>query len=169
MFSMAASKPHSIRKRMVSNVYSKSYIQSSPELHKISQVMIYERLLPLMEKAATEKQPLDVLELNYSTTMDFIIAFMFGLQNCSNFLLDVEARKHWLKVYQSHRPCKVTNLYPSRSAFLPKAKFLSFFKTFPLQYTILKTTKYLTPNPQTVSTPPNSPPSPPPSPPSTSP
>ena len=105
MFSMAESKPHSIRKRMISNVYSKFYVQSSPELHEISQVVIYDRLLPLLDKAASEKKPLDVLELNYSIAMDFIMAFIFGLQNGTNFIEDVEARKHWLGVYQSRRPC----------------------------------------------------------------
>ena len=103
---MAASKPHSIRKRMVSNVYSKSYLQSSPELAKISQVVIYDRLLPLLEKAAAENQPLEVLELNYATAMDFIMAIIFGLQNGTNFIQDTESRRHWLKVYASRRPCK---------------------------------------------------------------
>ena len=106
MFSMATTKPHSIRKRMVSNVYSKSYLQSSPELHKISEVILYDRLFPLLEKAAAGNQPVEVLELNSSIAMDFIMAFIFGLQNGTNFLQDVEARKHWLKTYQSRRPCK---------------------------------------------------------------
>jgi len=89
---------------MISNVYSKSYLQSSPEVHKISQTMIFDRLLPLLATASDKKEPLDVLELNFSSTMDFIIAFIFGLQNCSNFLLDAETRKHWLAVYASRRP-----------------------------------------------------------------
>ena len=104
MFSMVNSKPHSIRKRMISNVYSKSYLQSSPEFHQISKTMIFSRLLPLLEEASIKRQPLDVLELNFSSTMDFIIAFIFGLQNSTNFLQDIPSRKHWLSIYQSRRP-----------------------------------------------------------------
>ena len=104
MFSMANSKPHSIRKRMISNVYSKSYLQSSPEVHAISKIMIFDRLLPLLEEAAANKQPIDVLELNFSSTMDFIIAFIFGLQNGTNFIQDISTRKEWLSIYQSRRP-----------------------------------------------------------------
>ena len=104
MFSMVNSKPHSIRKRMISNVYSKSYLQSSPEFHQISKTMIFSRLLPLLEEASIKRQPLDVLELNFSSTMDFIIAFIFGLQNSTNFLQNIPSRKHWLSIYQSRRP-----------------------------------------------------------------
>lgn len=104
MFSMANSKSHSIRKRMISNIYSKSYLQSSSEVHAISKVMIFDRLLPLLEEAANNKQPLDVLELNFSSTMDFIIAFIFGLQNGTNFIQDIPTRQEWLSIYQSRRP-----------------------------------------------------------------
>ena len=101
---MVNSKTHSIRKRMISNVYSKSYLQSSPELHQISKTMIFSRLLPVLQEASIKRQPLDVLELNFSSTMDFIIAFIFGLQNGTNFLQDIPSRKHWLSIYQSRRP-----------------------------------------------------------------
>ncbi len=104
MFSMANSKPHSTRKRIISNVYSKSYLQNSPEVHQISKVMIFERLLPLLDEVASNKQSLDVLELNFSSTMDFIIAFIFGVQNGTNFIQNLSERQHWLSVYQSRRP-----------------------------------------------------------------
>ncbi|KAL2040814.1 hypothetical protein N7G274_006272 [Stereocaulon virgatum] len=104
MFSMANSKPHSIQKRMISNVYSKSYLQSSPELHQISKIMIFDRLLPLLQDVATKGQSLDVHDLNHSSTMDFIIAFIFGLQTSTNFIQDVKTRKEWISIYQSRRP-----------------------------------------------------------------
>lgn len=66
--------------------------------------MIFDRLLPLLNSASIKKEPIEVLELNFSSTMDFIIAFIFGLQNCSDFLLDTESRKRWLDVYSSRRP-----------------------------------------------------------------
>ncbi|KAI4160529.1 MAG: hypothetical protein LQ342_005636 [Letrouitia transgressa] len=106
---MIESKPHSIRKRMISNVYSKSFVQSSPQVQKISQLIIFSRLLPLIDKAVIENRPLDVLEINYSSAMDFITAFIFGLQNGTNFLQEVIAGRHWLEIYQSRLPYRFWN------------------------------------------------------------
>ena len=85
MFSMAYSKPHSIRKRMISNVYSKSYLQNSQDMQEISRVMLDKRLLPLLEDATISETNVDVLELNYAVAMDFINAYLFGLTNGTNF------------------------------------------------------------------------------------
>ena len=104
MFSTAESKPHAYRRRGIANVYSKSYLQSSPEMHKISRTMIFSRLLPLLESAATEQKPLDVLGLGHAIAMDFITAFIFGLQNGTNFTQDVSGRTQFLTIYRSRRP-----------------------------------------------------------------
>jgi len=103
MFSMAKSTPHSAQKRLVSNVYSKSYLQSSHDVHQISRTLIHGRLLPLLDAAATEEEPLEVLELNFAITMDFINAFIFGLGNGSNFIQEPRTRSQWLRTYQSRR------------------------------------------------------------------
>lgn len=104
MFSTAESKPHSYRRRVIANVYSKSYLQSSPEMHKIAQVMIFSRIFPILETAVIEQKPVEVLELSHAIAMDFIAAFMFGLQNGPNFTQDVSARRHFLATYRSRRP-----------------------------------------------------------------
>lgn len=91
---------------MMSYVYSKSFLQSSLDLHKTSRLVIYDRLLPLLDKAAVNKQPLEVLELNYSSAMDSITAFIFGFQNATNFLQDATLRRHWFEIYQRRRRCK---------------------------------------------------------------
>ncbi len=102
MFSTTLSKPHSARKRMISNIYSKSYLHSSPQLPAISQTLIYDRLLPIIQSAG-KSIVLDVLELNFAVTMDFINAYLFGLPNGSNFLQEEEIRRHWLSLYQSRK------------------------------------------------------------------
>lgn len=104
LFSMTENKPHSIQKRMISNVYSKSHLQSSPEMHKLSQVMIFERLLPIVEAAAVKKIPTDVLELNLAAAGDFINAYLFGLSSSTNWLQDIETRKFWLNKHQIRQP-----------------------------------------------------------------
>ncbi len=119
MFAMKNSKPHSVRKRMVSNIYSKSYLQSSPDVHKIAQVMVFDRLLPIIDTLANKQESVDVLELNFSSTMDFITAFIFGLGNGSNFIQDTKTRQSWLHTYQSRRP------YRFWDGELPSIKYLS--------------------------------------------
>ena len=126
MFAMTTRKAHSTQKRIISNVYSKSYLQTSPDLHIIAQTILFSRFLPLIAKAAASKESVEVLELNFSSTMDFIIAFIFGLQNGSNFVQDIEARKHWLGVYQSRRAYRFWN------AEVPG--FVSFMRKFGINF-----------------------------------
>ncbi|KAJ5246027.1 hypothetical protein N7468_001010 [Penicillium chermesinum] len=117
MFTMIGSKPHSIRKRMLSNVYSKSTLQSSPHLQKISHAVVVERLLPIIQSAASTEKPIDVHDLNMGLTMDFVSAYLLGLANGTNHLQDDEYRKHWLHLYFSRKPYEfyhqeVPNLAP---------------------------------------------------------
>lgn len=100
---MMQTKPHSVRKRMLSNIYSKSYLQTSPHLGKVSQVMIGERLLPLLQKAAESNSPLDVYDLNNAFTMDFVSGYIFGLRTGSNLTQDLPRRRHFLYIYQCRR------------------------------------------------------------------
>ncbi|KAI9877944.1 MAG: hypothetical protein M1830_002388 [Pleopsidium flavum] len=102
MFSTTLSRPHSARKRMISNIYSKSYINASPQLHAISQTLIFDRLLRLIQHAG-DGTSLDVLELNFAVTMDFINAYLFGLSNGTNFLQEEKTKRDWLSLYQSRK------------------------------------------------------------------
>lgn len=96
MFSTRDSKPHSVRKRMMSNVYSKSYLQSSKDAHAITRTILFNRLLPALESSAAEGSALDIHELNYAMTMDFVSSYAFGLGNGSNFIQDVDMRREYL-------------------------------------------------------------------------
>lgn len=104
MFSMIDSSSHSVRKRMISNVYSKSFLQSSSDLRELSQEIIFYRLLPIIESAAAERLPLDVLDLNLASTMDLMSAYVFGLSNSTNFLQDADSRREFFNLYHSRKP-----------------------------------------------------------------
>ncbi len=52
--------------------------------------------MPVLESAAKSESPVDIHELNYATTMDFICCWLFGLGNDSNFIQDVEMRRKCL-------------------------------------------------------------------------
>lgn len=101
MFSTASSKQHSALKKMMSNVYSKTYISSSPAVHKQTDIILKDRLLPLLATAADDNTPLEVVEVYHSTTMDMITAFLFGLRCSSNFLKDIDFRREWLHTYHT--------------------------------------------------------------------
>lgn len=90
---------------MISNIYSKSVLQSSAIFARQAEVIIYDRLLPLLNSAcaSASTKSIDVHEIWMSTAMDFITAYIFGLDNSSNFLKNEEERKHWLSLYHSRK------------------------------------------------------------------
>jgi len=104
MFTMVGSKPHSIRKRMLSNIYSKSTLQTSPHLRLVSNTVIFDRLLPIIQEAVTSDKPLDVHDLNMGLTMDFVSCYLFGLKNGTNHLQHHDVRKKWLHLYLCRKP-----------------------------------------------------------------
>lgn len=125
MFSSWHSRTHSARKRMISNVYSKSNIHSSPALESQAKVILYDRLLPILTAASAASAPLasptgiNIHEIWNATTMDFITAYLFGLRNGSNFLQNETYRRHWLSLYHSRKT------YPYFTQELPRlTKFL---------------------------------------------
>lgn len=104
MFTMTGNKDHSYRKKMLSNTYSKSFLQSSPHMHQISETILFERFLPIIQETASSNQPINMHEVNQALTMDFISAYLFGLANGSNFLRDQSFRRRMLTLYHSRKP-----------------------------------------------------------------
>ncbi|KAL9010129.1 MAG: hypothetical protein Q9173_004907 [Seirophora scorigena] len=92
-------KTHSVRKRSISNLYSKSYLHQSPDLRAISNDLILKRFLPTIDTAAHENQPLDIFDMAQALGMDFVSAYLLGSANGTNFLKDIEYRHHWIARY----------------------------------------------------------------------
>lgn len=101
LVSMLHNKPHSVRKRMITNVYSKSYLYNSQDLQTLSSVLLHDRLLPLLQHLATNKEPVDVLEMFRAASMDFMSAYIFGITNSTDFLHDAPARQHYFQLYRT--------------------------------------------------------------------
>jgi hypothetical protein len=101
MFSTKAGKPHSAIKKMVANVYSKSFISSSPAVKSQTAAILYDRLLPILADLAEGDEPTEVVELYFGLTMDFISAFLFGLRCSSNFLADNDLKKRFLQHWEN--------------------------------------------------------------------
>jgi hypothetical protein len=100
LVSTIESKPHSIQKRKLSHVYSKSYVQNSKDLQTTTRVMLFERLFPILELAATRHVPYDAYGLNHAIGADFVSSYLFGLSNCTNFISDIETRDRICNSYR---------------------------------------------------------------------
>ncbi|KAL9001408.1 MAG: hypothetical protein Q9188_005464 [Gyalolechia gomerana] len=92
-------KSHSVQKRCIANVYSKSYLYNSPDLRIIANDLIHRKFLPIIDLAAHNSHPIDIFDLTQALGMDFITAYLFGSGNGSSFLQDVDYRHHWLAQY----------------------------------------------------------------------
>ena len=101
LVSIKEHKPHSEQKRMISHVYSKSYLQNSADLRTLSRVLLFDRFLPLLSSAAQNGNPVEVLEFFQAVNMDFMSAYLFGVTNSTNFICDVKARQHYIRTYQT--------------------------------------------------------------------
>lgn len=98
MVSLIHRKPHADRKRMVSRLYSKSALFESVDLARVSDILITNRLLPLLDKEV-RKPPhvgINVVSMFMALSIDFITGYMFGMRYCTEFLRDEPARQHYL-------------------------------------------------------------------------
>ncbi|MCJ1354974.1 MAG: hypothetical protein MMC33_004964 [Icmadophila ericetorum] len=86
----------------------------------ISQTMLFKRFLPAIDSVAQGHESIDVLEWNFAMFMDFVTAYLFGLGNGSNFLQDLEYRKHWLAIYNDR----------NANNFVPQELWKSILHTF---------------------------------------
>ena len=101
--SSLSTKEHTVHRRRVAEIYSKSKLHSSAHLKAVTSSVLNERLLPLITESFEKTGSMEVLELNVALGVDFIVAYLFGLSSGVNFLQNVDQRKLWLKNYsKSH-------------------------------------------------------------------
>lgn len=103
MFSTGNNKPHSLRKRMLSNIYSKSQITTNEALLAQITSILYKRFLPALESSFTnvEQGVLNIYALLSATTMDVVTGYIFGLRAGSKLINDPEQLAWFLDLYTS--------------------------------------------------------------------
>jgi cytochrome P450 len=102
MFSTSGSKVHSQRKRMLSNVYSKSHIQNSKSMHESAKVLLLDRFMPALDEYAKTGKAFDAYSSCFSAvTMDFVTSYQFGLASSADLQRSPEFLNHFLKLYRS--------------------------------------------------------------------
>ncbi|KAF2001786.1 cytochrome P450 [Amniculicola lignicola CBS 123094] len=100
----ALGKEHGSKRKRVTSVYAKSYIQNSRHVRAILAEMVQNRLLPAFWEMAASNAPHDILEINFAYGLDFVAAFIFGLSRSTNFLQDQVCRQVWLEEYRKSHP-----------------------------------------------------------------
>ncbi|KAF1969589.1 cytochrome P450 monooxygenase-like protein [Bimuria novae-zelandiae CBS 107.79] len=105
MFSTGHNKPHSARKRMLSNIYSKSVVTASPALLAQVSSIIYDRFLPRLESTFSDEDTgvLNIYALLSAVTMDIVTGYIFGLKSGSNLISNPEQLSWFLGLYNSRR------------------------------------------------------------------
>jgi cytochrome P450 len=104
MFSTLHHAPHSQKKRTMANVYSKSYLQASPQVAANSRALVLGRFLPEVQGFVETGEDVDMHDLDNAMTMDFMSAYQYGIGASTNFTQDKAARNHVLHHYHSRRP-----------------------------------------------------------------
>ncbi|KAI2883418.1 hypothetical protein CBS76997_6802 [Aspergillus niger] len=99
MFSSLHSPEHAMRKKRISNIYSKSFLQSSPDAAAIIQEVVQRRLLSQFASHAKSKQPLDIYPIYKATAMDLTTSYFFGLSAGTQFVIDPTAAARWQELY----------------------------------------------------------------------
>ncbi|KAL0265031.1 hypothetical protein SLS55_000988 [Diplodia seriata] len=103
MVSMKDHHSHSVRKRMVSNIYSNSTLLSSPALKNITQTILNERFIPVLRSAIAGSKDVDVYSLFGGTSMDIVTGYIFGLPSSTDFTTDEAERRRFHDLYFSRR------------------------------------------------------------------
>lgn len=104
MFTMKEKKPHAERKRMLSNIFSKSYIFSSQALQETTKTILLDRFLPLIEKHSSGSIPIEMLSLDYAYAKDTFNAYQFGLDLSSNLIENKQERQWFVDSFLANRP-----------------------------------------------------------------
>lgn len=103
MFSMPDHNAHSKRKRMLSNIYAKSTLQASPAIAEISRILLDERLNSRLREIAMNGKPVEFYWIFSAITHDFVSAYVFGLKNGSDFIMQPDMGHKFFREYKSRQ------------------------------------------------------------------
>lgn len=114
LLTMLNAKDHATRRRIVSHGYSKSYLLGSSDFQKLSQILLFDRLLPVLDDAARATKGIDMYSLGCAAGAEFLTAYGLG----SAFGLDLirSSREDERRVYLENGKRKVMNLTGAESA-----------------------------------------------------
>ncbi|PHH59782.1 hypothetical protein CDD81_2586 [Ophiocordyceps australis] len=104
-FCSLSRQEHMLRRKRITAAYTKTSLFASESLSSLTQAILYQRLLPLVQHHAQRQEPTDILSLSYGLSLDLLTAFQFGLCSASNFVENPAALQVWNRHYEE-RYCK---------------------------------------------------------------
>lgn len=97
---MTSNASHSARKRILAQMYSKSYLQASPHFHFVLRKVLYQRLITRLSTVAESQKPLvDTVALFEATSLDIGTGYVFGLAAAPSFIEDKDVYKRFADAY----------------------------------------------------------------------
>jgi Cytochrome P450 len=108
LVTMLNAKDHATRRRIVSHLYSKSYLLGSSDFQKLSHILLFERFLPVLDNAARAGKGIDMHSLGCAAGAEFMTAYGLG----STFGLDLmrRGREDERRIYLENGKRKLMNL-----------------------------------------------------------
>lgn len=104
MFAMSSHQAHAQRKRMVSNVYAKTTLQTSAALAAITKTVLDGHLVAALDGvAASDDQTMDFYDTFCAATMDVVSAYVFGRKNGSDFLQQPKLGQKFFRDYKARQ------------------------------------------------------------------
>jgi cytochrome P450 len=114
LVTMLDSRKHATRRRMLSKLFSKSYLLSSADFGGLSLAIIFGRLLPIIDKAARAGSSVDVFEISCALAAEMMSAYQVGLESSLDFTS--QGREAARKRHIENGKRKLRNLKGSRQA-----------------------------------------------------
>jgi hypothetical protein len=103
--------PHARLKRMLSRIYSKSFLQESRDLRDISSIVLSQRLFPILRRVAKSGEAINVLPLFQAVGMDFTSSYLFGTKNSTTYIFHLREWQKWLDEYEKFKYMTVEARY----------------------------------------------------------
>lgn len=97
LVSMLHNKPHGVQKRMMSGVYSKSYVQNSEDLKRLCWEIVFERFFPVIGEAARKGLDFDAYGMNKALGSDLMSAFLWGTGSATDFIRNIPERNKFME------------------------------------------------------------------------
>ncbi|KAL4997826.1 cytochrome P450 [Aspergillus recurvatus] len=104
IFTLQDNAAHSVRRRILSHTFSKSYVAKSPTARATICEILFRRLLPIIDHYASQGKPVEMLEINYSYAMDTFVHWQFGRSAGSDLVRNEQERRGVLDVFLGIAP-----------------------------------------------------------------
>ena len=88
---------------MLSNIYAKGTLQASAAMTANTLTLLNDRTVPRLREMANSKRPGEFYDLFSAAAMDFVVAYIFGLKNGTDFIQEPTMGKKFFRDYKARQ------------------------------------------------------------------